>query len=268
MLDQLEYDLFVHLNRRYSVEFATFFSNSTAHYQHFHWRDMEPELFDVPPDAHAHRSMRSAILYGYESMDRLMGRFMHDNPNALLMFCTALSQQPWTDTTKVGYRPRDFNAFLEFAQIPPQSVAIKPVMAQQFYIDCSSRVVADAVQHSLAELSVGEEPLMWTDRTGDSLLTGCRLHATEEALSNAIVRRYDGATAAFSDLFYKIHAMRSGRHHVDGALWVRNGGHEIVPAKAALTQIAPTVLAHFSVPRPPYMRSLPLSEGNQAFVTA
>jgi len=44
LLDQLEYDLFVHLNRRYSVEFATFFSNSTAHYQHFHWRDMDPSF--------------------------------------------------------------------------------------------------------------------------------------------------------------------------------------------------------------------------------
>ncbi|MBC5798942.1 MAG: hypothetical protein GIW94_03050 [Candidatus Eremiobacteraeota bacterium] len=268
LLDQLQYDLFVHLNRRYNVQFATFFSNSTAHYQHFHWRDMDPELFDVPPDSHAHPSMRSAILYGYQSMDDLMGRFMRDNPNALLMFCTALSQQPWTDTTKVGYRPRDFNTFLEFAEIPPESVAIKPVMAQQFYIDCPNRAVGDAAEKSLGSLFVGEEPLMWTERAGDALLTGCRIHATEETLRNATVRRSDGGAAPFGELFYKIHAMRSGRHHGDGALWVRNGRHEIVASKAALTQIAPTILAHFSVPRPPYMQGLPLSDKVERFVTA
>jgi len=260
LLDAFQYDLFRYLNRRFAVQFATFFSNSTAHYQHFHWRDMEPDIFDAPPDAQAHPSMRSVVLYGYQSMDHLLGRFMRDNPRTLLMLCTALSQQAWTDTTKVGYRPHDFTAFLKFAGIPTENISVKPVMAQQFHIVCADETVADAAARSMDQLFVGEEPLMWTERSRSSLLTGCRIHAPEEALRQAIVRRSDGASASFADLFYKIHAMRSGRHHPEGALWVRNGRHTIAHTKAALTQIAPTVLDHFSVPRPTYMRDSPLPE--------
>jgi hypothetical protein len=49
LLDRLQYDVFCSLNRRFGVRFATFFCNSTAHFQHYHWRNMEPERFAVPP---------------------------------------------------------------------------------------------------------------------------------------------------------------------------------------------------------------------------
>jgi hypothetical protein len=41
--------------------------------------------------------------------------------------------------------------------------------------------------------------------------------------------------------------MRSGRHHPDGVLWVRNGRHRIVPEKVSLTAIAPSVLRYFGL---------------------
>ncbi len=42
---------------------------------------------------------------------------------------------------------------------------------------------------------------MWTERTRGSLLTGSRIHAPEEALRQATIRRSDGASANFADLF-------------------------------------------------------------------
>jgi predicted AlkP superfamily phosphohydrolase/phosphomutase len=55
-----------------------------------------------------------------------------------------------------------------------------------------------------------------------------------------------------------IHTMRSGRHHPDGALWVRNGRHEVVPGRVPLTDIAPTVLAHYGIDQPDHMEGRPL----------
>lgn len=49
LLDLYQYDLFRGLNARRQVQFATFFSNCVAHYQHYYWRNMSPELFANPP---------------------------------------------------------------------------------------------------------------------------------------------------------------------------------------------------------------------------
>src|SRR5262249_24285708 len=49
LMDLLQWDVF----RRYYVlhrpAFSTFFLNSTAHYQHSYWRNMDPEAFAVKP---------------------------------------------------------------------------------------------------------------------------------------------------------------------------------------------------------------------------
>ena len=67
-----------------------------------------------------------------------------------------------------------------------------------------------------------------------------------------------GGGARFDELFYMIHTVRSGRHHADGVLWVRNGRHEVVAEKVPLTDVAPTLLAHFGVAQPDYMGGRPL----------
>src|SRR5690606_31375970 len=64
ILELMQYDLFRRLNRQFNVRFATLFCNSTAHFQHYYWRNMQPELFTVPPPADDHPSLGGAILYG------------------------------------------------------------------------------------------------------------------------------------------------------------------------------------------------------------
>jgi hypothetical protein len=257
LLDRLQYDLFRHLNRRHRVRFATFFSNSTAHYQHYYWRNMEPERFAVPPADSDHETLRDAIPFGYRAMDRLLGRILRDYVGARLVLCTALSQQPWLETSKCTYRPRRFDDFLEFARIPAQSVGVKPVMAEQFHLVAPTSEAADLVESRLRDLTVDGGRLMSTRREGNSIFAGCRLEDWD-APSRVVTRSADGAQMAFDRLFYRIHSMRSGRHHPDGALWVQTGRHRVVEEKVPLTAVAPTLLAHFAVPAPAYMRTAPL----------
>jgi hypothetical protein len=257
LLDRLLYDVFRSLNRRLGVRFATFFCNSTAHFQHYHWRNMQPERFPVPPPATDHHSLRHAIPDGYRSMDRILGRFLKDYPDATLLLCTALSQQPWTNTTKCTYRPRSFDEFLAFARVRVTSAAVKPVMAEQFHVECATSETAAQAEESLRNLDLAGQPLLMVKREGNSIFAGCRV-TEAAALERPVTRRDDGVTRRFGDLFYMIHTMRSGRHHPDGVLWVRNGRPQVVRQKVPLIDIAPTILAQFGVEPPEYMHGRPL----------
>ena len=78
-------------------------------------------------------SLPSAILYGYQAMDRLIGQFLKDYPETTLVLATAPSQKPWVETTKCTYRPDRFEDLLSFAGIQPAATAVKPVMAEEFF---------------------------------------------------------------------------------------------------------------------------------------
>jgi hypothetical protein len=253
LLDRLLYEVFRSLNRRLGVRFATFFCNSTAHFQHYHWRNMQPERFAVPPPPTDHHSLRDAIPEGYRAMDRLLGRFLKDYPDATLLLCTALSQQPWTGTTKCTYRPRSFDEFLAFARVRVTTAAVKPVMAEQFHVECASSEAAAETEQCFRNLDIAGQPLMAVKREGNNIFAGCRV-TEAAALDREVTRRGDGGRCRFGDLFYMIHTMRSGRHHPDGVLWVRNGRHQIVRARVPLIDIAPTILGHFGVAAPDYLR--------------
>lgn len=258
VLDRFQYDLFRTLNRRHRVRFGTFFCNSTAHFQHYYWRNMEPAAFDVPPPETDSPSLKDAIRTGYERMDKLVGRFLKHYGKDRLILCTALSQQPWADTTKCTYRPVDFDRLFAFAGVSLTKAAAKPVMAEQFHLDCGTPGAAEVAAAALKDLSFGNEPVMAVRRDGANLFAGCRI-VTPGVMDTPVVRQSTGEAKTFRDLFYPIHTMRSGRHHPDGVLWVRTGLHRIIRDRVPLTAVAPTILAHFGVEAPATMRTPPLT---------
>lgn len=255
LLDAMSYDVFRNLNRRYDVAFATFFSNSVAHFQHYHWRDMEPEVFEHPLEAGAPPSHAQMIREGYIANDALVGRALADYPDATIVFATALSQQPWKETAKCVYRPHDFGAFLRFAGFGPE-VRVEPVMAEEFRL-----VGGDvrAIVERLATLSIDGAPLMKSHILSDGVQTGCLVFDGAPSMLGRSVRAEGGAVAAFGDLFYRLSSMRSGRHHRDGALWIRDGApHRVHADRVPLERIAPTILDRFGIEAPAHMRGAPL----------
>jgi hypothetical protein len=256
VLDHLQYDLFRRLVSRRRIDFATFFSNSTAHFQHYYWRHMEPETFETPVSADEHASLDRAVLHGYQSMDKLLGRFLRDFPDSLLVLCTALSQEPWPDSVKCTYRPRSFPELLDFAGIPRHGAKVHPVMAEQFSVEFTDESAAGMAEARLAELTVDGRPIMLAKRSGTAIFAGCTLHSAADV--DRVLRRGDGSQRRLGELFYRIHTVRSGRHHPEGALWFRTGEHHVAGGKVELVDIAPTVLAYFGVGQPAYMQGRPL----------
>ena len=255
LFDQIQYDVFRTYAREHGVRFASFFSNSTAHYQHLYWRNMEPHLFADPPNASDDPSLRDAIRDGYRSMDGLLGRFVADFPGATLIVATALSQVPYTGPVIRNYRPVSFPALLAFLGI--ENASVSPVMSQEFHIDCADETAAAAAERALLAVEVDGARVFNARRDGASVFAGC-VYLDPRVMESEAVDTRTGARRAFAELFYLVDGFRSGHHHPQGALWIRTGKGRVHEGTVSILDIAPTVLAMFGIEAPPTMQGVVL----------
>lgn len=255
ILDALQFDVFRSYYSKLRPDFASFFANSVAHLQHSYWRHMDPEPFTVRPDAEEMASYGDAIRTGYMAMDRLVGRFLKlaKAEGATLMFLTALSQQPFLRHEELGgqhfYRLHSVDTFLRRIGIAVSEVS--PTMTHQYLAQFASPEAAQAGRERLAALRLEDGRQLFgfpeVDAEPGSLYFGCQI-STRTAPETPVL---DGGTATpFSELFYRIDAIKSGRHHPDGCLWIRTGRHRVHEAKPSILDVLPTQLDLLGVPAP------------------
>jgi hypothetical protein len=219
---------------------------------------MAPHLFKVQPSAEGQAEYKDAILFGYQEMDKLVARVLDlVGPDTTVIFCTALSQQPCLLYEEQGgktfYRPREFQAFLEFAGVRPASVS--PVMSEQFHLTFADEREARAAADRLMSLWVGARQVMSVRVDGSTVFSGCQIF--EQLRPDALLTRANARhERRFFDLFYQVDSMKSGMHHPDGLLWIRapDRRHSVHRKKVPLLSIAPTILDMFSLPPATYMR--------------
>ncbi len=251
ILEQLQFDLFRHLKRKMNTQFNTFFCNSTAHFQHYYWRNMEPEYFDVPPDDTDHASLASAIEYGYKKMDELVGEFFREFPDSRLVLLTALSQQAWKDTTKCTFRPRDFNEFLKFVGVDPGDVEVKPVMAEEFRVIPKQSGDLQSIQEKILQARVSDEVAMKARLDGEDIFCGCVINRATARQQE--IEHPDGGKRTFEELFHMVHSMRSGRHDPHGLFWVQSDKPRVERNPVPLVNVAPTLLSLMGIDAPSHM---------------
>ena len=251
-LDYLQWDVFEHLWRVRRPDVGVFFSNSTAFLQHRYWRHMEPEAYRVRPDEESIRTYGNAIRYGYQKMDRMVGRAlaMADSRTTVL-FITALSQQPNLRYEDIGgkfvYRPKNFRALLDFARIA-QHVSVEPVMTHQAWLTCRDQDEAAASARALLQLLMNGEPIMSARQVGNRVFFDCKL--ISRVPENSIIEiRESGARVPFAQYFGFLGEIVNGRHHPDGALWLRRPGqseHVLHQPKLPLEEAFQLVLSEMS----------------------
>ncbi len=266
ILDKLQFDLFRSYYRKQRPNFSAFFLNSTAHFQHMHWREMEPEHFKIKPSDEERRRYKDAVLFGYQSMDGLLGR-IYDlaDENTTLIFATAFSQQACLAYEDQGgksfYRPRDLEQFVKFSGVKTP-FTVSAVMSEQFHIFFQNPHDAQQAFDLLKTLRVDGKQVLELECKGSAVFTGCGIF---ESLSRDAILTIDadGRTVPFFDIFYQVEGLKSGMHHPEGMLWIRhpNRSHQIHDQKVPLTDIAPTVLSILGVPKPGYMHGAPLQDG-------
>ncbi|HVC54909.1 MAG TPA: hypothetical protein VND95_03085 [Stellaceae bacterium] len=246
VLDWLQTDLFLALYRKFNPAFATFFLNSTAHFQHAYWRHMEPEAFDTRPSITEFENYEHAIKFGYQNMDRLVQKFTRGKADGdVLMLVTGLSQQPFVKYEAVGgqrfYRPRDITEVLRMLGL--RATVVEPVMTHQYMVRFASAGERDDARSKLLDL-VCEGRQVFEIEPCDSaaLYLGCQLHrqlAVDTAMTSASGRI---GSRAFFDVFYQIDGIKSGCHHPDGALWIATGTPQVHAEKVSILDIFPTWL--------------------------
>lgn len=253
LLDLFQFDVFRHYLRRTQPRFASFFINSTAHYQHCYWRHMEPEQFKIKPSPQEQAQYRDAILYGYQRMDALLEDFFKlEQEGYTLILATALSQQPYLAAEERGgqlyYRPLNFDTFLAAHGIAYSQ--LEPVMAQQFVLRFADRQATEKAAAQLRGFEWnGTQVFEVADEGGCALNVANWLHGAVP--DNAVmVHRRSGKQERFYEVFYRMEAIKSGRHHRDGVLWIKTGKHQAHTDRVSILEIFPTVLDLLNVSVP------------------
>jgi hypothetical protein len=258
ILDKLQLDVFSHIWRKIKPAFSTFFLNSTAHYQHLYWRNMEADQFRVKPTEQENLEYGAAILFGYQEMDGLVGRLLElVGDQATLILTTALSQQACVVYEEGGgkriFRPRRFEPALDFIGVP-QPYTVSPVMSNQFHIFFETEEAAQRGLEQLDKVRVMGERAMCSMRDGNRVLTGAAI--SRQPATDALLE-IEGADKRmkFFDLFYQIEGLKSGMHHQNGLFWIRTPQRHYAVCDAAvpLRRVAPTVLELLGIDKPAWM---------------
>ncbi|HTT13479.1 MAG TPA: hypothetical protein VMG60_21620 [Burkholderiaceae bacterium] len=254
ILDLILLDVFLHLYRKHRPEFATYFSNSTAHLQHAYWRYLEPERFSEPVSDADRSAYAGAVRFGYVSMDRQLGRIMRvaESLGARIMFATALSQQAYVAFEGRGgrhyYRPLDLDGLLQRLQV--RAKVIQPVMAHQYILTFATPEERRSAEAALTLPSVNGKQLfdVADGETPEKLIFGSQVYAAL-ASDTKIDFSADGAAAPenFFAHFRELEATKSGGHHPDGCFWIQTGTHREVKDKVSILDIAPTILRHYGL---------------------
>lgn len=259
VLDAIQYDVFEWYFRKHQPQFSTLFLNSTAHYQHKFWRNMDPDAFQIRPTAAEQRDYKDAILYGYQQMDRIVGRVLKLAPQATILLLTGLGQQPFTRMESAGgkrvFRLHDKTVLTHKLAIPGE-FSYEPIMADQFFLrfQNADEAVTAAEKLKAFRLPGGKEAFT-AEPQGAELIAQCRcreLPAADAVLTDL----NDGREIPFAEVFYRVDCVKSGYHHPDGILWLRlpERIHDVFDDKVPLTDVAPTILDLFGVRKPEFMK--------------
>lgn len=257
ILDLLQYDVFEHIYKKESPAFSTFFLNSTAHMQHVYWRNMQPELFTIKPTEKEQREYSSAILEGYVHMDKIIERVLGiAGSDATVIFATAISQQPYLGFEDKGgkriYRPRDIDAFARWVGVKDLK-ACNPVMAEQFWLEFETNADMVAAAEVLDRVTCDGKPCLAVNREETAIHCGFNIRTQIEP-GAILASPAAGASAKFFDIFYAIEGLKSGMHHQDGLLWIRDSRiSKSSNPRVAVESIAPTILDLLDVPIPAHM---------------
>lgn len=272
ILDKLQRDVFLHYFRKLRPAFSTFFLNSTAHFQHAHWRNMDPGPFKIKPTDSDQAEYQHAVRYGYEEMDRIVGDIVAAAPaNAVIVMATALSQQPCLIYEDIGgktfYRARTFEPLIAFAGISGCQ-KVEPVMSEEFHLRFGNERDATDAAGRLSALRVEGRPAMQVEQRGNNVFSGCIIYSQLEHDAMLEGGPRDSSTPFFR-LFYQVESLKSGMHHPDGILWMRVPGMrpEVAREKVSLRDLPPTILSMLEIEKPAYMTGKVLPVGAPAWRT-
>jgi hypothetical protein len=226
-MDNIQFDLFKYYYEKENPDYATFFSNSVAHYQHHYWRDFEPQKFGVDASSIS-VSKKNAILASYQHSDSILGKARKlVGGDCAVIFATALSQKPYTESLRYHYHINSLEQFLKDMGAS-FSANYKPVMAAEFAMEFPDDNEANKAVQFLENFQmdsneyfhVGNNQLFLVTPVGEGRLhVQCR--CTKNTDSNAMFFSKENPNEfySFSKYFYEMGEVKAGVHSPIGLYW-------------------------------------------------
>ena len=114
-------------------------------------------------------------------------------------------------------------------------------MTHQYLLRFDGPAQADQAVTALSRIRLGNEQVLAARIFGDAVYVGCQVfdEVDKNARVTGISQRNE--PVSFFELFYAIGAVKSGRHHPEGVLWVRTGQHAVHHEQVSILDVAPTI---------------------------
>ena len=252
ILDLLMWDVFENEYKRRKPQFATFFANSTAFLQHRYWRHMQPEAYQVKPNAQEMASFGDAIESSYRHMDSLVARAMKlAGSQGRIVFATALSQEANLRYEDIGgkfvYRAHGFPALNRWAG-GPEGITFEPVMTHQAWASCQSVDDAIAFEKTLDSIQNNGQTIMEWRRADARVMFWVRFISKVDD-NMEITATQTGNKTRFGDLFALVGQVNNSQHNRTGAFWVErdDAQGQVHPEKLPLEQTTAQLLSLFGL---------------------
>jgi Type I phosphodiesterase / nucleotide pyrophosphatase len=257
-------DFFESLYRKHRPDLSTFHSNHVAHYQHRHWRAMDPVPFLEKPSAREQRRFGTAIEYGYRMADRVLDRMWKLAGNdAIVIVASGLGQQPYVDEAfpdgRTIVRIRDIKQVLDLCGASGHCTPIS-MMAPQWNLQFADPAWQKKIEHSLSGAWIGspDVPLFFVDVAGDTINFNIRQKLMRVLDLEAVCTFPEtGRTIKLGELCATQDATpKEGYHDQKGVLLMRGPGIREGSdlGEFSTLDLAPTILHLMGIPQPAHMK--------------
>ncbi len=260
----LAFDVFMKQLATQRPDFCTFFTNHVASSMHRYWAATFPQEYgSFGFDEEWVTTYRNEIDFTMNKFDEFLGRlvkFVDRNPEFQIWITTSMGQQA---TVALPLETQlyvvDLGRLMAALGVSAQHWKAIPAMLPQYNVFVDAHL-QHGFEDSLRSLEIDDQPLSW--RQSES-----GFYSLDFGHGNAYLRdnppRLRGETYSFQDLGLENVKIedRSGTtayHIPQGSLLIYDpsdrGEKHGRPTVSAL-EIAPTILQHFAVPVPAYMKS-------------
>ena len=232
LLDHIQYDIFKYYHNKDHPQFSTFFTNSVAHCQHHYWKEYQPEKFGIKTKENT--SEADAIPMAYQNNDVVLGKLMKlvDKDTAII-FMTALSQQPYTENERYFYSFVSEKKFKDLF-LKDYNVKIKPIMAEQFYIECGSSEESQTIIEHLNSYVMdsndyfheGNNQVFLVKYEKNEIVVQCRCNKNVFDGASFYNLKSENNTFRFYDYFFQLDETKAGMHNPVGIYWYKRVGGE------------------------------------------
>lgn len=253
-LDRIQLDIFQFHYRKDKPDFATFFSNAVAHFQHHYWKDFEPEKFSHT-SAEINLETKDAIRMAYKNTDYLLGKLRGlVGEDTAIVFTTALSQEPYVKNERHYYHITNEEHFRKQFGVP-ETAKYKPVMAEQFHLELEDEESAIALEEKLSKyvmdsndyFHVGSDHMFLLSREANILLIQCRCTKIVSDEASYFDETNPDEKFAFKDAFYRMNEVKTGMHNPVGLYWFKASVGQPKPDSTRVkpSQVHNDILAYF-----------------------